>query len=206
MPIFGNEGPKSVCILRLSAIGDVCHAIAAVQAIQRQWPETEITWVAGSIEAKLLQGLPGIRIIAFDKKAGRKGYLEIWKKIKGERFDALLHMQAALRASILSLGIRARHKLGFDKVRSKDLQGLFTNCKVKSPASPHVLDGFMQFAYKLGVDPNIKPEWHMPISDQDRNWAQQHIPQTGLSLSRLPLVRITKTGPLRAMPQSLTMP
>ena len=34
MSLFSNA-PKSLCVLRLSAIGDVCHAITVVQAIQR---------------------------------------------------------------------------------------------------------------------------------------------------------------------------
>ena len=60
--------PKSLCLLRLSAIGDVCHAVAMVQHIQRHWPETKITWVIGKIEANLLAGLPGVEFVIFDKK------------------------------------------------------------------------------------------------------------------------------------------
>ena len=37
--------PKKICILRLSAIGDVCHAVAMVQYIQRYSPDSEITWI-----------------------------------------------------------------------------------------------------------------------------------------------------------------
>lgn len=38
---------ESLCILRLSAIGDVCNVLAVVQQIQRYWPQTEITWIIG---------------------------------------------------------------------------------------------------------------------------------------------------------------
>ena len=51
---------SDICILRLSAIGDVCHAVSAVQAIQRHYPEAKITWVVGKIEAMLLQGMSGV--------------------------------------------------------------------------------------------------------------------------------------------------
>lgn len=61
--------PHSLCILRLSAIGDVCNTIAAVQAIQRQWPQTRITWVTGKLEAELIQSLPDIQVIVFDKNS-----------------------------------------------------------------------------------------------------------------------------------------
>ena len=53
--------PKNLCLLRLSAIGDVCHAVAMVQSIQKQWPDTKITWVIGKVEANLLKGLKDVQ-------------------------------------------------------------------------------------------------------------------------------------------------
>lgn len=175
MTLF-HSAPQSLCILRLSAIGDVCNSIAMAQAIQRQWPQTRLTWICGKAEARLLKDLPGIRVIIFDKKQGWQGYKAVWQALKGERFDALLHMQTAIRASIVSLGIKARYKLGFDAARSSDLQQLFTNVKVPSPDSPHVLDGFMQFAATLGVS-DLTPEWDIPLSEDDHRWADQQIHQ-----------------------------
>ena len=58
------SAPKNLCLLRLSAIGDVCHAVAMVQNIQRQWPNTKITWVIGKVEASLLQGLHGVEFLS----------------------------------------------------------------------------------------------------------------------------------------------
>ena len=48
-----NSPPKSLCILRLSAIGDVTHMIPVVRTIQKNWPETELTWIIGKNEASL---------------------------------------------------------------------------------------------------------------------------------------------------------
>ncbi|MGO1296232.1 MAG: glycosyltransferase family 9 protein [Vibrio sp.] len=170
MTLF-NCAPQSLCILRLSAIGDVCNTIAAVQAIQKYWPETHITWITGKLEASLLDGLPGVEVIVFDKKQGVQGYRQLWKTLKGRHFDALLHMQYALRASIATLGIKARYKLGFDAKRSQDFQTWFTNIKVPSPQEPHVLDGLMAFGHVLGV-PSSQPNWAIPYSNEDAQWAQ----------------------------------
>jgi heptosyltransferase I len=168
MPLF-STAPKSICILRLSAIGDVCHAIACVQAIQRQWPETKITWVTGKMEAQLLQHIADIEVISFDKKQGYKAYMQLRGILNKRNFDALLHMQAALRASIASLMINAKVKLGFDKPRAKDGQWLFTNCRIESGKSDHVLDGFMAFAKKLGIsDLNVRWEVNIPIASQQK--------------------------------------
>lgn len=47
----------------------------------------------------------------------------VWQQLKSERFDALLDMQVALRASALSLGIKAKYRIGFSKNRTKKVNG-----------------------------------------------------------------------------------
>ncbi|MGF1730700.1 glycosyltransferase family 9 protein [Photobacterium kasasachensis] len=172
MALFSSP-PSSLCILRLSAIGDACNTCAMVQAIQRQWPTTKITWIMGKAEAQLLGDLPGVRVITFDKKQGWRGYTRLWQQLRGERFDALLHLQTALRASIASLGIRAKYRLGFDKTRSSDLQNWFINTPVTSPDSPHVLDGFIAFAQTIGIE-DTNPRWELELSQADQDWAKQY--------------------------------
>lgn len=169
MPLF-TSAPKSICVLRLSAIGDVCNTVAAVQAIQRQWPETDVVWVTGKLEAKLIEDLSGIKVVVFDKKEGWQGYKKLWAELKDYKFDALLHMQYAFRASIATLGIKARYKLGFDAVRSQDFQSLFTNVKVPSPSSMHVLDGLLAFGEAIGVT-DMSPSWKIDYSVGDSAWA-----------------------------------
>ena len=171
MPLF-TTAPKSICILRLSAIGDVCHAVAAIQAIQKQWPTTEITWIMGKIEAQLLSDLPGVRVIVFDKSTGFAGMKAIWKQLSEQKFDALLHMQLALRASALTLGIKAKYKIGFNRKRAKEAQWLFTNKKINDTSSAHVLDSFFEFAYFLGID-KTTPSWNIPLADKDISFARQ---------------------------------
>ncbi|MGR5157349.1 glycosyltransferase family 9 protein [Vibrio owensii] len=166
-----TSAPSSLCILRLSAIGDVCNTIATVQAIQKQWPETHITWITGKLEAQLLQAIDDVEVIVFDKKAGLDGYKSLWKQLKGREFDALLHMQYAIRASVATLGIKAKYKLGFSSDRSQDFQTLFTNVKVPSPSSLHVADGLMAFANQIGVTQS-ELSWSLSYSEQDGTWAK----------------------------------
>ncbi|CAH0534681.1 Lipopolysaccharide heptosyltransferase 1 [Vibrio stylophorae] len=174
MPALFQHAPQSLCLLRLSAIGDVCHAVAMVQAIQRQWPSTQITWVIGKVEAPLIAPLPGIRLVVFDKKAGLKGMRSVWAALKGQHFDALIHMQLALRASVLSMGIKAKYRLGFNRERAKEGQWLFTNRKIEDTESKHVVDSFMAFAKALGVS-DTNPQWQMPISDEEQAFAKSKL-------------------------------
>ncbi|EGA70909.1 ADP-heptose:LPS heptosyltransferase [Vibrio sinaloensis DSM 21326] len=171
MPLF-STAPKSICFLRLSAIGDTCHAVAAIQALQHHWPNTQVTWIVGKVEAQLLEGLEGVELIVFDKKAGLQGMQAIWKQLKGRKFDALVHMQLALRASLLTLGIKATYKLGFNFKRAKEGQWMFTNKKVADTTSAHVLDSFFSFTEALGV-PRSAPQWQLPIAAKEVEYAKR---------------------------------
>lgn len=178
MALF-TAAPKHLCVLRLSAIGDVCHAISVVQAIQQHWPNTKITWIVGKVEAQLIHDLPDINVVIFDKKQGLKGMRAVWAQLKHIRFDALLHMQAALRASLLSLGINARYRVGFSRNRTREGQFLFTNRHLPNTDAFHVLDNFAEFARYIGA-PMDKPRWHIPLSEQDYAFAKQAITERTL--------------------------
>ena len=164
----------SICILRLSAIGDVCHTLAVIQAIQRQYPTAEITWIIGKTEAALMKDIPNVRLIPYDKKTGWKGIFTLWRELSHKRFDFLLNLQTAFRASILSLGVKAEKKIGFNQDRAREAQWLFTNQKVEMTDSPHVLDGQMMFAKAIGVT-DFSAEWNLPINEQDLVYAKQFI-------------------------------
>lgn len=169
------SAPQSICILRLSAIGDVCHAVAAVQALQRHFPGVPITWIIGKVEAMLLDGLPGVELVVFDKKLGRKAYSDLAHKLGGKEFDVLLHMQVAFRANVASLFINAKRKIGFNWALAKELHALFMRERIAPQHQPHVLDGFAGFVRHLGVpflqQPGDVPVWQMPITDEHRAWA-----------------------------------
>jgi len=169
---------QSICVLRLSAIGDVCNAVSVVQAIQQHYPQAAITWVVGKVESQLLQGLPGVHLVVFDKRLGWRAYWQLWQQLRGQQFDALLHMQVALRANLASLCISARRKIGFDWRTAKELHALFMRERVAPVQGLHVLEGFREFARAIGV-PMQAPQWAMPIAPEHQAWAQQRLQSSG---------------------------
>ncbi|MBL4712039.1 MAG: glycosyltransferase family 9 protein, partial [Gammaproteobacteria bacterium] len=172
MPLPLDTPPESICILRLSAIGDVTHVLPIIRTLQKVWPTTEITWIIGKAEAALVSDIEGIQFIVFDKKNGWQEYAKLRATLSKKRFTVLLNMQAALRASIASLIIRADTKIGFDKARSRDFQHLFTNASISGDARVHVIDTFFQFLQTLGIDEKVY-RWDIPVSDDDVAYATQ---------------------------------
>jgi heptosyltransferase I len=154
---------QQVCLLRLSAIGDTCHALAALRAFQSAWPQTKVTWIIGKLEAKLMTAiLPEIEFITFDKNASLR---ELWRLracLRKRRFDLLLDMQLSFRASLISSLVAAPIKLGFDRARARELQWWFTNARIAPANSEHVLDSFMGFVRACGIEPGA-PYWDLSL-------------------------------------------
>ena len=164
----------SVCILRLSALGDATHVLPLIRTLQRHRPDCRISWILGKAEAKLMEGLDGVELIPFDKGAGLAGVKALSAALAGRRFDALLHMQLALRANLLSSLVPARRRIGYDRARSKEGHRLFVNEHI-GHGKHHVLDVFGLFAEALGCSQD-RVEWRMPVPDAAREWAARQWP------------------------------
>jgi len=163
---------QHVCLLRLSAIGDTCHALAALRALQAAWPQTRFTWIIGKLEAKLMAAvLPEIEFITFDKSATLKELWRLRTSLRARRFDLLLDMQLSIRASLVSSLVSAPIKLGFDRGRARELQWWFTNARIAPAAAEHVLDSFMGFVRACGIEPP-KPFWELTLPPDALEYAR----------------------------------
>jgi heptosyltransferase I len=170
-----HSPPQTVCLLRLSAIGDTCHVVPLLRALQRAWPDTRFTWVIGRIESRLLSLLPNVEFITVDKRAGLAGLRALRGQLQGRRFDALLDLQVSVRASLVAACIPARIRLGFDRARAREGQWLVTNARIAAREREHVQDSFMGFARWFGVEPGT-PTWEMPLPADARAYAERLIP------------------------------
>jgi heptosyltransferase I len=169
--------PRSICLLRLSALGDVTHVLPLLRTLRLAWPQTAIAWVIGKGEHRLLEGLPGVRFIEYDKTSGLAGMRAVRRQC-GERFDVLLQLQVSARANLLSAFIPARRRIGYDRSRSKDGHGLFVNERIADRPGIHVLDAIGSFADALGLQRD-RVVWDLPVPDEAHAWARAQWPDDG---------------------------
>ena len=165
------QPPDSICVIRLSAIGDCCHTLAVIRSIQSAWPHTRVTWIIGRVEYELMKGVSGVEFIIFDKSSGWRGYLDVRRQLRGRRFPVCLHMHASMRANLLTRFLRADRIIGFDRARARDYQWLFTNERISATPRQHVLDAMYSFIEHLGLrDRDL--QWDIPVSESDRQFAR----------------------------------
>lgn len=168
------DPPEHIALLRLSALGDATHVVPLVRTLQRHWPQTRISWIIGKGERMLLEGLEGVEFIVYDKKTGWRGMRELWQRMAGRQFDALLQMQLAARANLLAFGIDAPLKIGYDRARSKEGHSLVVNRRIPAGGT-HVLDVLGRFALPLGLE-QTQIEWRLPVPEAARQWAAEQLP------------------------------
>lgn len=149
--------------------------VPLVHTLQHAYPGSRLTWIIGAREAELVGDLPGIEFIRFNKAAGWSGYREIRRLMHTRRFDLLLHLQNSWRANGVSLGLRARVRLGFAPEQTHDAQWWFTNQRIPNTGRKHVLDTFFAFSEFLGI-PDRVMRWDIPIARSTRAWASALIP------------------------------
>ena len=172
-----SNAPESLCLLRLSALGDVTHVVPLVRTLQRAWPQLELHWIIDGGGHKLLDGLPGVHFHTYNKKTGLLGMRALRGELPG-RFDALLQMQVAFRANVLSAFVPARRRIGYDRSRSKDLHGLFINERIADRPGIHVLDAIGSFCEPLGLKQDTVT-WDLPVPQAAFDWAAAQWPVDG---------------------------
>jgi len=167
-----------LCLLRLSALGDVTHVVPLVRTLQAARPDTPIHWIIDKVGHRLLDGLPGVVFHAYDKKTGMAGVKELRTQLPPGRFEALLQMQVAFRANLLSAFIPAERRIGYDRSRSKDLHGLFINERIPDRPGIHVLDAIGSFCEPLGLR-QTEVSWDLAVPPSAYEWAAAQWPDDG---------------------------
>ena len=149
---------RNICILRLSALGDCCHALSIVQALQRHLPDSHISWVINKNEYQLFRDIPRVDFIVVDKENLVKSFSKIFFSKRKKVFDVLLNLHASASANFISLAIRADRKIGYDKARARDKQNWFCDEYIQPASNQHVADAMVGFLSHLNIKED-RPSW-----------------------------------------------
>lgn len=101
-----------ILIVKLSSLGDVVHAMPAVQDIRRALPLAQIDWVVERGFAPLVQACEGVhRVIPCELRRWRKAPFSAatrseWKafmaELQAEAYDAVLDLQGLSKSALLA--------------------------------------------------------------------------------------------------------
>lgn len=137
-----------ICIVKLSAMGDIIHAMVALQFIKKELPNIQIDWVVESSFADVLKNNPHIdNILEVNLKSLKKqkskifAQVSILKSYSKNNYDLIIDAQGLLKSAIVSRIIGAKVIAGFDKKSIREgVASLLYNKKVHIPYDANTID------------------------------------------------------------------
>ena len=156
---------KSICLLRLSSLGDITHMIPIINTIKNENHSIDITWIINKTEYELVKNIKNVRFVVINKQKTYKSIKQLYK-LRSITFDVLLHMQVSLRSNIFSMMIKSNRKIGYNKCLSKNLHSLLNYEEIDCRSNIHVLDNFFCFLKKISIN-DEKLDWSLNIADND---------------------------------------
>jgi heptosyltransferase-1 len=101
-----------ILIVKLSSLGDVVHAMPAVQDLRRAFPQAQVDWVVERGFAALVRRCAGVsRVIECDLRRWRKSPFaaetrQAWQRFKAELqrepYDAVLDLQGLTKSALIA--------------------------------------------------------------------------------------------------------
>ncbi len=171
-----------ILIVKLSALGDILHALPVVPYLRGAAPGLEIHWAVDASFAELLAGNPGIaKVVPLPIRdwKGRGGSPGTWREafdaaraLRRERYDAAFDLQGNVKSGLVTRLSGAPLRFGFDREGVREAPNLlFTNRKVRLfPEDRHITRKCLRLVagpFGLPFDPaGLSP--CLPVFPEDR--------------------------------------
>jgi heptosyltransferase I len=175
---------KNILIIKLSAIGDVIHALPVVHALKKRYPASKISWIVERPAYDLLKGNPNIDdIIIFDKPQFKSiaGFIKhgpaLASSLKQRHFDLVLDLQGLFKSAAIAWLSGAANRMGYCNMRemsqliSKPICGIHRN--------GHVIERYLDVARALDCNCD-EVNFDINISEQDANIARNLLAENGI--------------------------
>ncbi len=143
---------KKVLLIRLRRIGDIVMTTPAVSALRKGLPSARISYVVEKPYRELIQGNPHIDCaIVLPRPMGIKNFWNTVRKIRKERYDAVIDFHGGPTASLLTLFSGAGRKIGY-KIKYKSF--VYDTKLPRSGETRHLhsVENHINLAKALGIE------------------------------------------------------
>jgi lipopolysaccharide heptosyltransferase I len=185
-----------ILLIRLSAIGDVIHALHGLAALRAARPDAEIGFLVEDRAAALIDGHPDLdHIHIYERRHWQDGLLKkptevvgeaaaFLSELRGTRYDVAVDLQGNLKGGILSRLSGAPRRIGLAAGFGKEGNHRFQTEHVELPEGPfHRVDRVLRLLQPLGVTgPAGTPR--VAVSAEDREDMDRFLLETGLEPDR----------------------
>jgi heptosyltransferase I len=194
-----------VLIVKMSAMGDILHALPLIPFLKAIDPALEIDWVVEEAFAGLLCNNPDInnlQIVRFKqwKKAlfsreTVRDILNVRSRLVSAKYDLVFDIQGNIKSGMVAWLSGCPVRVGFERLVTQErMNALFTNRKVRLlPSDQHVTDQYLRVvsAWFGREYPEVPLVTDIVASAEDAAWAETF--RSGLPKGRLFLLHTGTT-------------
>jgi lipopolysaccharide heptosyltransferase I len=172
------EASLNVALVKLSALGDVVHALPVASAISERWPAARLTWIVERRHAPVLRDHPALgAVVEVDTRGWRRArrprevarvvreVTTVFRRLRASRFDVAIDLQGLAKSGFLAAATRAPLRIGFAPGWRPEtrVNALFTNRRVvPPPTARHVVDQYLSLLLPLGATGPMEARFHLP--------------------------------------------
>lgn len=146
---------KNIMLIKLSALGDVIHALPVSYAIKETFPNSKLTWVVEPQSREIVEMNPCVdEIITFYKK-DFKTIRGLWnnlipfrREIQDERYDVVLDLQGLFKSAAIAFFAKSPMKIGTCDMREGSDK--ISKRIVGEHSEGHVVDRYLDSARAIG--------------------------------------------------------
>jgi heptosyltransferase I len=168
-----------ILIVRLSALGDIVHALPVLAAIRKAAPDASVDWLVEENYASILSIVGGLhrRVIVRARQSfespdavsfgGALGFVQAAAFMRRQRYDVALDLQGLIKSALWASMSGARRVIGFDRAHLREpMARMFYSETVTGqqasglagqqgggPAGPHVIDKNLSILQALNISP-----------------------------------------------------
>ena len=137
-----------ICIVKLSAMGDIIHAMVALQFIKKALPTVRIDWVVEEAFKGVLENNPDIdNVLCVNLKSLKKkksalfSQYRLLKSYAKNNYDVIIDAQGLLKSALVAKIIGAKEIVGFDKASIREgIASLFYTKRVSIAYTANTID------------------------------------------------------------------
>jgi heptosyltransferase-1 len=140
-----------ILVVRLSAMGDVIHALPAVASLKHSFPGSHLTWVVEPKWAPLLEGNVFVdRVVELDRRSPG-GLLRAWRELRARRYDLAVDFQGLIKSALVASAARPERIFGFhhSQVRERLAALCYSNRTISTSA--HAVERYLDLAAAAGA-------------------------------------------------------
>jgi lipopolysaccharide heptosyltransferase I len=102
-----------ILIVRLSALGDIVHAIPAAAALRRAYPDARIDWLLDARHRDIVDLVTGIDRVIVIQRSSPMAWIQVLGELRADRYDVACDFQGLLKSAVLARGSGASEVAGF---------------------------------------------------------------------------------------------